>query len=169
MTGSREEGQGMPGALESHPFGPWGSAGNQGLLFRACQSNSASWKFKRGQKEADFKTHLSGLAALPAPLREVDPAPPRLSCPGPVLVEMKPDRSGSRGKGWVAGKRGGGVLKTLTAGLILGLGYCEVPVLLMVLQKESEAESDPTPSQTQFGGGGGGTMHLQINQAELFL
>lgn len=33
-------------------------------------------------------------AGCPArPLREVDPAPPRLSCPGPVLVEMKPDRS----------------------------------------------------------------------------
>lgn len=35
-----------------------GLHGESALPFCACQSNPASWKFKRGQKEADFKTHL---------------------------------------------------------------------------------------------------------------
>ena len=43
-----------------------GLPGEPARPFCACQSNPAPWKFKRGQKEADFKTHLSW-SAPPGP------------------------------------------------------------------------------------------------------
>lgn len=88
-------------ALEPEP--PWsplhlspGLRGELELPFLACQSNPRAWKFKRGQKEADFKTHL---CLPPSP-----PPPPRGLCsglpggsvaPGLSQAELKPKGSGA--------------------------------------------------------------------------
>lgn len=61
LSGGEKKGKDVaPGSRSPHrgpSISACGSAGFQRSL-PACQSNPEAWKFKRGQKEADFKTHL---------------------------------------------------------------------------------------------------------------
>ena len=103
---AEEEGPGAPAPSEPLHLCP-GLHGEPGLPFRACQSNPAAWKFKRGQKEADFKTHLC-LPLFPSP-------PPHGCCsrlpggslaPGLSQAELKPEGSGAEAGGGLWGGSG---------------------------------------------------------------
>lgn len=106
--GGRAEGGGPGATAPAEPLHLCpGLHGEPALPFLACQSNPAAWKFKRGQKEADFKTHL-GSPRFPS-------LPPHGCCsrlpggslaPGLSRAELRPEGLGP-GRGCTAGRAWG--------------------------------------------------------------
>lgn len=93
--------------MEPLPPSPGAPQGASAPLPRLSVKPS-SWKFKRGQKEADFKTHLCVPRSPPAPLWPLLQAPQGLCCPWPVPGRAETIRFPGRGEGGGRGQLWGG-------------------------------------------------------------